>query len=137
MIPFTGVLIASGSGPTLPNSVVIGGNGSGSLTTSFSMNSDGTTTSKFTGAADVTGLWYSPAGGGYSPGAYYYVSFHKLSGTVWSVGLVDSAVYALTSDRTLSWTTSSGVVAIVTVSLWLDAGGTQSAGTFTLNMDIN
>lgn len=134
MIPFFAPLIAAGACPSLKDTS-IGGLGSGTLTAGISYATDGSTSSTFTGSAAVPGLWYTPVGG--SPGNSYYISFHKTSGTAWDAGLVDGTVYALSSPRALTWTTGSGLAAVVTVSLWLDAGGTISAGTATLDVSIN
>lgn len=137
MIPFMAIVLAAGSGPQLPGTVAIGGTGSGSLTTSISINSDGSITTNFTGHSAVTLQWYSPVSSANSPGAYYYVSFHKTAGTAWSTGLTDGTVYALGSARALAWTTSSSVAATVIASFWLDAGGTQAVGTFEIDVSIN
>lgn len=134
MIPFVGVILAAGASPSLPGGVALGGTGSGSLTSSIAVNPSGVITTVFPSG---TLAWYNPTSTTNPPGAYYYISFHLTAGSAWSAGLTDGTVYALSSARSLSWTTSTSLTSAVTASLWLDAGGTQLVGTFPISVSIN
>ncbi len=100
-------------------------------TGAISINRAGTITyTNGSGASE----WYTPSGG--TPGDSYYVKF-SLSGSAWDAGLVADTVYALSSGRSLSWSTTAGTKdATVTVSIYLDAGGTILLGTGTVTVHV-
>lgn len=79
--------------------------------------------------------WYIPASG--TPGNNYYVKFTTV-GNAWDAGLVSGTVYALTSNRTITWTaTGSAKNGTLTVSIYSDAGGTVLVGTGTVDYSVD
>lgn len=98
----------------------------------LNVNTNGTLTgTNYTGDSD----WYRPSGG--SPGSSYYAKF-TMSGDAWTAGgLTDGTVYALSSTRTVTWSTTAGAfTGTLTVSIYSDAGGTQLVGTGTVTVSV-
>lgn len=107
-------------------------------TAGVTFNTDGsisyTTVGNVSTSHSGSTYWYYPVTG--SPGNGYYIKFHLTSGNAWTGGLVDGTVYQLNSNRTVSWTTTSGTkTALVTVNIYSDAGGANIVGTGTLSID--
>lgn len=101
----------------------------------ININTAGTLTgSGYTGEAD----WYRPSGG--TPGNSHYVKFTKGVGDpAWQAGLTEGTVYALTSNRSVSWNTppSAAKQGTLTVSIYTDSGGTNLVGTGTVPFYID
>jgi hypothetical protein len=127
------MLVSSGGCAIIPANANVGATGApGSC--SFSANTDGTIV--LTGNnSDANKIWYTPTGG--TPGNAYFISYHLVGGTTWTAGLVDGTVYALSSNRSIAWSTSGSLSYSVTASFWLDSGGTQLVGTTTIVGGIN
>jgi hypothetical protein len=82
--------------------------------------------------------WYSPTTA--AIGNSYWVKVTLNSGSAWDSGLVNNTVYALTSNRALTWTVSTlntSKSANVSVRFYSDAGGTTLVATHTLTVAIN
>jgi len=108
-------------------------------TLSLTLNTDGTFTKASTGNGTSTYLgpteWYTPPASGV--GNSYWVKFHISSGSAWDAGLVDGTIYALSSARTVTWTSlttqlKSGVLAL---TVYADAGGSITVGSGNVNFD--
>jgi hypothetical protein len=82
--------------------------------------------------------WYTPTT--VSIGNSYWVKFTLNSGSAWDSGLVNNTVYALTSNRALTWTVASypsSKSAHVSVRFYSDAGGTTLVATHTLTVGLD
>ena len=104
----------------------------GSVSGSISINTAGTITgTHYTGQSE----WYLPSGG--TPGNGYYVKFTK-TGSAWNAGLTEGTVYALTSNRSVTWSaTGSSKGATLTVSIYTDSGGTNLVGQGTVTVLVD
>lgn len=110
------------------NDVVTGGTATATITVGTSGTLSGT---HYTGQSE----WFSPSGG--TPGNSYYVKFTK-TGNAWNAGLTEGTVYALTSNRSLTWSaTGTAKSATLTVSIYRDSGGTDLAGTGTVTVLVD
>lgn len=129
------VLVAAGAGPHLPTSTQMIDNTGSPATGSITVKPDGTITySGGLGTSSDT-IWYSPPSG--APGNSYFIKFVLASGTAWTAGLTSGTVYALSSARALAWSTNTSITASVTVTFYLDAGGTLTVGSFNLTVAMN
>lgn len=104
----------------------------GPATGSVSVNNAGTVTgSHYSGAS----AWFQPPVG--TPGNTYYVKF-TVVGDAWDAGLTAGTVYALTSNRSVTWTVSGAAKnGTATISIYSDAGGTALVGTGTVDFSVD
>lgn len=132
--------------------VVTGGPVSGSATldaVSFyatvagtvTLNTNGTMTATDNGLTQSLSTcspnWYSPTTVGI--GSSYWVKFTLDTGNAWDSGLVNNTVYALSSARALTWTTTSipgTKAATATARIYSDAGGTTLVATVAITVDL-
>lgn len=101
-------------------------------TGSVSVNTDGTISgTNASGDAE----WHRPAAG--SPGTRYWIKYTLDSGSAWNAGLTAGTVYALTSNRSVTWSVTGGAKSAgVTASIYADSGGTLLVGTGSISVNV-
>jgi hypothetical protein len=133
--------VASAGGPVNGSANVAGDSYGIGLSGTYTAVTNGTQTAASTGAFENSSCdpnWYSPTTT--SIGNSYWVKFTLNSGAAWDTGLVNNTVYALTSNRALTWTVSvlnTSKTANVSVRFYSDAGGTTLVATHTLTVALN
>jgi hypothetical protein len=133
--------VASSGGPVNGSANVSGDSYGFGITGTYTAVTNGTQTAATVGSLEYSSCdpnWYSPTTA--AIGNSYWVKFTLNSGSAWDSGLVNNTVYALTSNRALTWTVSAlntSKSANVSVRFYSDAGGTTLVATHTLTVSIS
>lgn len=129
----------SGGGPVNGSANVAGEQYAAGISGTYTAVTNGTQTASSTGIdySSCDPNWYLPTTT--AIGNSYWVKFTLNSGAAWNSGLINNTVYALTSNRALTWTVAAldaQKVANVSVRFYSDAGGTTLVATHTLTVDL-
>lgn len=134
--------VASSGGPVNGSANVAGDQYGSGISGTYTAVTNGTQTATSTSFSfeysSCDPNWYLPTTA--AIGNSYWVKFTLNSGSAWDSGLVNNTVYALTSNRALTWTVgtlNSAKTANVSVRFYSDAGGTTLVATHTLTVDLN
>jgi len=131
----------SGGGPVNGSASINGEQYGAGLSGTYTAVTNGTQTAISNGMVEYSSCdpnWYLPTTA--AIGNSYWVKFTLNSGSAWDSGLVNNTVYALTSNRALTWTVSTlntSKSANVSVRFYSDAGGTTLVATHTLTVSIS
>lgn len=97
------------------------------------------TNGTITGAGYTAGPtnWFSPTTVGI--GNSYWIRFTLQSGVAWDAGLVSGTIYALSSNRSVTWTCNTAIAknAVVDVVIYSDSGGVTTVGSGSVDVSVD